>query len=436
MKKMSIALGAALCLLALAPPVSASRSVIVDNDFVECPDADTNSIQEGVELAGAGGKVKVCEGVYFEAVTIESDDAGVHLVGDSADKVILDGSGTLPHGFLLSGTTRVTIEKFTVRRYQDGISVVAGSSGNIVIYNSVETNASEGIQLIGAGMGNHLKDNIVRDNGTPPASTAFPYPGTGILNSETPGTLVDDNVIATNAGHGVVVAGAGSTGVTVRDNFAFRNGSMNDHDGIRLADGASLNVVVNNRSERNRHDGVHLLAAHGNVVRDNVIMLNGTDPGPAGVNNGCGIDVENASSNNTVRNNDIEGHDRAGIRLRGSAPSTGPPTTNLVVENDVEENLGYGILLEDADLNTLRSNDSKKNGNDGLRANAFSAGNTFELNDMADNAAAVAAAHDCHDDSGGAGTAGTANLWTENDGKIQNRPGLCKDAAVVPTTHS
>lgn len=40
--------------------------------------------------------------------------------------------------------------------------------------------------------------------------------------------------------------------------------------------------------------------------------------------------------------------------------------------------------------------------------------------------------HDCHDESVGDGTAGTANFWEGNFGETQNRPGLCKDAAVTP----
>jgi hypothetical protein len=35
--------------------------------------------------------------------------------------------------------------------------------------------------------------------------------------------------------------------------------------------------------------------------------------------------------------------------------------------------------------------------------------------------------HDCHDDSMGAGTAGTANFWINNNGRTQNRPGLCTE---------
>lgn len=479
MKKALIALGAAVLILAIAPPAFSGHTFTVDDDGLQCPGATHSTIQSAVLAADPGTKIEVCAGTYTGTVPITVDD--IHLVAKHPPAVILDGLGTTTEdGFSLQNVSGVLIEGFTVRQFREnilldgatnsivrknvthsahhdglllrnsssgnlleqnesfgnvspngcGLSVLSGSSDNVVIKNEFHGNVFRGIQLVGAGPDNHLKDNVVRDNGV--ANTVFgpPYPGAGIANLNTAGTVIDDNVVRNNAGHGVVVGrvvvdGPPSTQVTVKDNLVFQNGSGNDHDGIRLADGSSLNEVVNNRSERNRHDGVHLLDAHLNVVRDNSIITNGTNPGPELPNNGCGIDVEVGSRNNTIRNNDVEGHDRAAIRLRGSAPSTAP-TMNLVVENDVEENMGFGILLEEADVNTLRSNDSKKNGNDGLHANAASAGNTFELNDMAENAA-----RDCRDDSAGPGTAGTANTWTENDGKTQNRLGLCKDAQVT-----
>jgi parallel beta-helix repeat protein len=484
MKRIAIALGAALCLLALAPSVTAGHTVIVDDDGVECPGA-LPTIQSAVAAADPGTTIYVCAGTYTGSVPISgAAKNGLRLIAKhKPEAVILDGGGTTTEdGFSLQNVSGVLIEGFTVRRFREnilldatresvvrknvthsahhdglllrngssanlleqnesfdnvspngcGLSLLSGSSDNLVIKNEIHGNVFRGIQLVGAGPRNHLKDNLVRSNGVANAVFVAPWPGTGVVNTNTPGTLVDDNVIRHNAGHGVLVAGAGSTNVKVRDNLVSLNGSGNDHDGIRLEDVGlgSNNIVVNNRSERNRHDGVHLWNAHSTVVADNVLYDNGT----GGANNGCGIDIENGSSNNTIRNNDLEQHDRAGIRLRRFPTATAlPPTMNSVVENDLRDNIGTipgagnGIVLQDADFNTVVSNDSKKNSNDGLRADVNSAGNVFRLNDMVENNA-----HDCHDDSGAPPPApGPANVWIENDGKTQNREGLCKDAAVT-----
>jgi parallel beta-helix repeat protein len=494
MKRTGIALGAALCLLALAPSVTAGHTLVVDDDGVECPGA-LPTIQSAVAAADPGTTIYVCAGSYTGSVPISgAAKNGLRLIAKhKPEEVILDGGGTTTEdGFFLQNVSGVLIEGFTVRRFREnilldgatdsivrknvthsahhdglllrngssgnlleenesfgnvspngcGLSVLSGSSDNVVVKNEFHGNVFRGIQLVGAGPVNHLKDNLVRDNGV--ANTVFftPWPGTGIVNLNTSGTLIDDNVVRTNAGHGVLIAAAPASAtaamnVTVKDNFVFLNGSGNDHDGIRLEDVGlgSNNEVVNNRSERNRHDGVHLWNAHSTVVRDNVLFDNGTP----GLNNGCGIDIENGSSNNTIRNNDLEQHDRAGIRLRRFPTATAlPPTMNTVIENDLRENVGTvpgagnGIVLQDADFNTIVSNDAKKNSNDGLRADVNSAGNTFRLNDAVENAV-----HDCHDDSGAPPPApGPANVWIENDGKTQNRPGLCKDALVTPpATH-
>jgi parallel beta-helix repeat protein len=232
------------------------------------------------------------------------------------------------------------------------------------------------------------------------------------------------------------VAGTVSQRVTVQDDRVFRNGSTPEDDGIRLDSGAASSLVVGNESRLNRHNGYHFVNAHMNVVRGNIAEGNGS--GAFGVFNGCGIDVT-GSTGNVIEDNDVLGHDRAGIRLRQLVPPVPaipiPSTGNRVLRNDVTENPGDGILLAGgAVANFIEDNDSKKNGGiiagrgDGIRAEAASAGNAIARNEMVDNVV-----HDCHDDSAGPFLPpGTANQWIENTGKTQNRPGLCKDALVTP----
>jgi parallel beta-helix repeat protein len=93
---------------------------------------------------------------------------------------------------------------------------------------------------------------------------------------------------------------------------------------------------------------------------------------------------------------------------------------NEVLRNDV------GIYLDGQDAavdhNVVRDGDD-----DGIYAESSSSENRIRHNRLRDNAE-----HDCHDESVGSGTAGTANVWEGNFGETQNRPGLCKDAAVTP----
>jgi surface antigen len=95
---------------------------------------------------------------------------------------------------------------------------------------------------------------------------------------------------------------------------------------------------------------------------------------------------------------------------------------NAVFRND------DGISLYDTDNAAISHNDSYEQVHwDGLFADADSAGNVIDHNDAYRNFE-----HDCHDDSVGTGTAGTANFWIHDKGDTQNRPGLCKGAAVTP----
>jgi parallel beta-helix repeat protein len=488
MYKGLIALGAALMALAFAPEALAN-DFVVDDNLAQCPDAQYTSIQAAVLAAPAGETIEVCAGEYHEEVTIAGPAKnGLRVIAnDKPENVVLDGipceapvKDRCQLGFHLNDVSGVLIEGFTVREYHDNIvldgadenvlkenvstqtwfhdafqlfdshwnviedneaSMTAAPAGcgidliesshNLVKSNLVFGNPNAGILLLFSGSGNVVTDNEVREN---PRVLVSPGPpevfsnGDGIRSVSTPEAVIQYNTVTQSGRHGVFVLGVGSTGVQVLDNVVRENGTLPAHDGIRL-EMASNNQVAGNQSVRNRHDGVHLINAHDNDVVDNDILFNGT-PGLA---NGCGVDVENGSSGNDILRNDLIGHSRAGIRLRGSGSAAPPPSSNLVADNDADKNPGYAILLEDATDNVVRLNEADDNGIDGLRANANSTGNVFERNAMANNGI-----HDCHDDSAGPfPPAGTANIWTSNEGKTQNRLGLCKDAVVTPpATHT
>lgn len=457
-------LAASVASLAFASPALAAR-IVVDDDFADCPNADTDSIQAGVELANPGDTVFVCRGLYVEMVTMEADDNDIRVSGQDVSEVVLDGQNALAAGFRLTGVSGVVIERFTVRRYHDdivldgadnntirgnmttlafghdgitvansdgnriehnvsflnqnsiacGISVGAGSMNNLVRHNLTFNNSNVGI-LIGfppalggpAGPGNVVVHNVSRDNGKPvPAASG----GTGILNNASPGTVIAHNDVRDNNASGIVLAGAASTNVLVDHNEVVHNGSNPAlHDGIHL-NGAAGNVVTHNDSRLNIHNGIHLLNSSNNLVEHNRLVQNGTP----GVANGCGIDITGATSTgNVVRYNDSSLHSQAGYRIRGGANG------NTLSRNHARDNPGHGIRLLDGDGNTVERNQSNDNGIDGIRSDAASTGNTFVRNHMQDNAE-----HDAHDDSVGAGTAGTANFWIDNHCKTENRPGLC-----------
>jgi parallel beta-helix repeat protein len=457
MGKILFVVAASFALMFLPAAHGASGgTIVVDNDFADCPNADTASIQAGITMAAAGDIVLVCHGTYAESVTIDAahNDISVKAKGPLGD-VVLAGSGAAqPYGFGLIGAHDVLIEGFVVQNYHDdivlsgasdnivrgnetmfaaehdgielvsnshrnlvehnvahdnlhntscGISAGGGSSDNVIRKNVVFHNANNGILLGGgllgaAGPGNVIERNLVFDNGEPVSGANR---GTGILNAISPGSVIQHNEVTSNNAFGIRVLGATSVGVTVAHNFVASNGSTNDDDGIRIE--LAPNAVVQlNRSRLNRHDGVHLVAATGALVADNLLVDNGTP----GVGNGCGIDVDSLtvagvttpSTGNTVTNNVASGHTRAGIRIRNSL-------SNTVENNQLKDNPGDGILLTNGDNNSVDRNGSNQNGTGathaGIHADAASSGNL-----LTDNHAFQNVTFDARDDN--------ANTWSGN----------------------
>jgi parallel beta-helix repeat protein len=476
-----LVLGLAVVLLAPAPGALADhRKFVVDDDRAQCPNAAYTTITAAVAAAPAGSTVLVCEGTYEEHVVIATpakNGLKVRAKG-KPEQVVLDGLNTMMHGFELGGTAAgtdvsgVLIEGFHVTRYHDdiwvhqnadgntlrknmttlawdhdgivvqgdrnliehnrsfdqtkpigcGISLGTGASHNLVRHNETYRNPNTGILLGGgllgpAGQGNRVTHNHSHDNGKPTPGIAG---GPGILHANSPGALIAHNLVNDNNRHGILVTGAVSTGVVVEHNKVVHNGSTNEDDGIRLADGAAGNVVAHNDSRLNRHDGVHLTrtatgtaGANNNVVEDNFLFDNGTP----GAGNGCGVDVDGGSATNIIEDNKIVLHDRAGVRLRNAG------TGNVVRKNEVREapSPGDGILLINSSGGTVERNDSVANGRDGIRIEPTSSGNTILRNHARRNGE-----FDCHDLTTGPGTAGTANYWIENRGVTQMPPGICE----------
>jgi parallel beta-helix repeat protein len=441
MAKTLIVVAAALALAFLPAAHGASGgTIVVDNDFADCPNADTASIQAGVTMAGAGDLVLVCAGTYAESVTIDAahSNISVKAKGPLGDVVVAGSGAAQPYGFGLLGAHDVLVEGFVVQNYHDdivlssatdntirgnetmlaaehdgielvsnshrnlvernvahdnlhtiscGISAGGGSSENVIRNNVVFRNANNGILLGGgllgaAGPGNVIEHNSVFDNGKPVSGANR---GTGILNAISPGSVIQHNEVTSNNAFGIRVLGPTSVGVTVAHNFVEANGSTNDDDGIRI-ELAPSSVVQHNDSRLNRHDGVHLVAATGALVEHNLVVQNGTP----GVGNGCGIDVDSLtaagvttpSTGNTVTNNVSSGHTRSGIRVRNSL-------ANTVANNQVKNNPGDGILLTNGDNNTVDRNESNQNGTGaahaGIHADAASSGNLLTANNAFQN---------------------------------------------------
>ena len=346
------------------------RTIVVDNDFADCPQAEFNTIQAAAIAAQPGDQILVCPGVYTEspppsaeAVLITKNDLRIEAQA-APGEVVLQGMGPTDQrrGFHLLNATGVLLQGFTVQQFRIGILIQGGSA-------------------------NTLRKNVTTTNQI----------GIEVFNSAA--NVVEQNVSSDNAGlrvpGGVFVGGPDSTGNIVRHNEAFRNDS-----GIGVITAGRGNVFFGNRSYANRNAGIsNVVGSHGTVYENNHVFENAQ----AGILIGASNDV-------TARNNRSE-KNTEGIRMQNGAAN------NLAEKNEIFTNIQDGILLQtNVDANIVLLNHIRESGRDGIRiADAASNGNTIERNVIRESGE-----HDAHDD-------GTANVWISNKCETENRPGLCKN---------
>ena len=388
-----------VCFCVCAPAFAAT--LMVDNDRVDCPKADFNSIQAAVHAAQPGDKILVCPGIYIEsgsaqaAVVVNKPELRIEAQAGPGTVVLQSATPVQEVGFHLLHTTGVLLQGFTVQGFR---------ASNIRIEQ---------------GGGNTLRKNIstlLTGPMVPPRAPA----SIEVLDSSA--NVVEENTAFSNCPtcHGISIAGTGSTDNIVRNNEAFLNGFT----GVQANASGPRNLLFGNRSHSNAVGIRNILGSHGNVIENNYVFAN-VVPTSAGVVGGI---ILGASNQVTVRNNRSESNAAFGIRIQNGA------TDNLIEKNEVVQNNQDGIRLDSCTPqvppvctpltgNTVQLNLTRRNGRDGIRVEDQSVtGNLFERNVMRESGE-----HDAHDDSIGPGTGGTANLWIENKCETENRPELCKN---------
>jgi parallel beta-helix repeat protein len=379
MRKLLCLVGIFVFALGASPAVA--KEFEVDDNKVQCKKADFTSIQAAVTAAAAQpgkNRIEVCPGLYQEQVRIE---------GPAQDRLVLAAK-------------------------------------------------------------KHTK--LDRDVTADPAEEAIiKFPGTTLPTNPRALVLVRD-------AEGVQVSGFRITGPYV---FPACAPALDRTYGVRVDGNGSLKLDHNRITEIRNADP--LLRGCQNGIAVQVGREFEGQVGRAEIDHNLidlyeknGPTVDGPGSFATIRENDIYGEGpttivaQNGVQVgRGAGAKV---DHNLVADNDYlppsnqasglilfdygELDVGHnevlrndtGIYLDgegaDVDHNEVTDGDA-----DGIYAESTSSENRIEHNRLTGNAE-----HDCHDESVGDGTAGTANFWEGNFGETQNRPGLCKDAAVTP----
>jgi parallel beta-helix repeat protein len=207
-------------------------------------------------------------------------------------------------------------------------AVVESSDNNLLTGNSLTGNAGDGIAILDSD-GNTISKNTISANSNPVLQLKV----MNVLNTYKPGSVV-----------------------------------LSLYSGLFM-DPSSGNIVSDNVIENNPGYGVWIQSSNENVFDGNLISNSGQD----------GVFVEN-SNYNTIKNNDISGSgnsDILGTFLSYGKPSglklslysglfMDPSTGNVLDNNNIHDNNGYGVQSLDSDGNSLHGNKISFNKDKGL----------------------------------------------------------------------
>jgi hypothetical protein len=401
-------------------------AIFVDDNLLDCPNAQSTSIQAAVNASGPNATVKVCPGTYSEQVRI---------VGHAHDGLKLESLKPLQavikwpavESFPLALVDFNTVDHVTLRGFtvsgpftfggcspdrHEGLLVENGFDERI-LHNHITLIRNSLPALYGCQEG----DAVAIGRRTDPTKVGFvgTAPGSAHIWQNTIDEYQKNGVQAVN------------------------NGSFADLDHNEITGSDAVQFIT-------ASNGVAVFRQAGATVEHNVIsnhhytpfplstgvILDEAPPGSSKVDHNRIFDndfgIESDTQNNLeISHNDVFKNLSDAITLCGEVGfGCGPATGIIVRSNDITDNGGSGLALFGADANLLKSNHIERNGapgdlTDGIRVDTLSSGNQILDNHLLANLT-----HDCHDDSTGGGTAGTANFWKGNKGATDNKAGqLC-----------
>ena len=414
----AIAIG--LLAAAVGPAAAGPRTLVVDDDKQQCPEAQYTSITAAITAAAQGDKIKVCPGLYNETVVV--DKAGLSLQGStngSTTKPCMrgDDAANPTQDSVVNGAVRleangVSLDSFTVQGAPvvplvlgpAGINTSPSFSGYMISRNVVQNNPA-GINLKSNGVDPTLVDHncIRRNNVGEDADNTVPlgiFAEQGLLSNARieANTLTGHDFASMFLGYGLTafpVITAPDTKLTILDNL-----SVDDGDGGILLSNVSGVEVSHNKVVRTGN-AIAAFSPASNVAIDYNDVEDSRFTGILISGNAFGCCFfPTGPTNITVAHNHVS---RAGTLFPQDGIALNRTSSDTILDNLVEGSSRDGIGVRNSTTTVVSGNHADENARDGIRNRGTSSGNTFQENHMSGNAE-----HDAHDENR------AANTWTGN----------------------
>jgi parallel beta-helix repeat protein len=379
-KRIGLASTLVVGVLAVGPAQALGATLEVDDDKVECKKAPFTSIQAAVTAASPGDSIKVCPGTYTEQVKITKD--GLKLFSRNPLAAVIKAPPAMVEDKAIveiEAADDVTVRDFTITGPGGGN---CDSLRYGVLVGGPSSDPAEDAEI----RHNHITE--IRDN---------PFGG-----------CQNGNAVQVGRQSAGVVGSADVVGNTI-DRYQ-KTGVGNDGPGSSAVirqntiEGVGPTATIAQNGVQVSRDAVA-------EVRQNEISDNLFSPQTFA---SAGVLLFQADPETEVVHNTILRNDE-GVYLSDQHGGT-------VSHNEASDSTFDGIGIVDGSTDVLvEHNVAERNAFDGVYAGSDSSENTVAYNHLSDNAD-----HDCHDDSTGPHTPGVANIWFNNKGVTENKPGLCE----------
>ncbi|RYP81446.1 hypothetical protein EKO23_23575 [Nocardioides guangzhouensis] len=382
LKRISASSLVAVCTIAMSPTAleaTEPATIVVDDDRLQCPDADLDTISAAVASAKPGDTVQVCPGVYPEVVQIDRPltlagtpgveafdcfgtapsqagdlDPTTYAVltrppGIEGNLLTVASAGVTVTGMVLEGALGEPVDSI----YDAALHLLSGTAGARVHHNLIRRN-SLGIDLGSDGSATTRVDhNCLRDNQFGMASQRQDFVGGVVENNNT----FRNTILAYEVGW---------PRASTRQSLFAHNVSRQDR--ITFTVSNSWNVSIADNDIEPASTGVQPASGNTNIRITGNRIFGGTTAGVA-----FSATAGPTSQKALVAGNDISGFGRTptgGIGIAVATNAAGVPSIDgvKVMDNVLSHNaVGISVQLNNLGVQ-VHGNTSNDNRQFGIRA--------------------------------------------------------------------